>query len=113
MKHIVFTTLVLFLSSTAMSATEVANTQIEELSLVREYGEFVFVKLQDSAPRSDCSTNGYWDYTLPLDTEFGRVLYSTILSAYMAGKSVSISGNSNGLCSEFGSVETLNSVRLH
>ena len=93
-------------------ASEVLDTKIAKMSINKEYGSFVFIKLETSAARIGCSTNGYWDYTLSIQTDAEKVMYSTLLSAYMAGKNVSIYGFSAPICDEFSSVESMAGFRV-
>lgn len=112
MKYLFYIFPIILFTSIAAAATQVENTKIKELYLSKKHGDFVFIRLDMPAPRSACSKNGTWDYTLELSSEFGRAMYSTVLSAYVAGKSLTATGNDGGLCNETGSVESLGGLRL-
>jgi hypothetical protein len=110
MKFIISLISMMVFSSGASSVTQADSTKIKELYMAKNHGEYVFIKLENSPDRSGCSKNGTWDYTLELTTDFGRAMYSTILSAYFAGKTVTAKGNVLGECNEIGSVESLDVI---
>lgn len=102
----------LFISTLVSANTSSSDTKVTDIAIAQEYGEFAFIKLETPPSRSNCSTNNHWDYTLTLKTELGRAQYSTVLAAFLAGKTVSVSGVTGGLCNEFGSVESMNTITL-
>ncbi|HMU65609.1 MAG TPA: hypothetical protein PKE57_00610 [Cellvibrionaceae bacterium] len=91
-------------------ASEVNDTKISQIGFNKQYGNFVFVKLEKSASRISCSTNGFWDYTLSLEGDIGKSIYSSLLAAYMAGKTVTVYGLSTPACNEFASVESISGL---
>ncbi len=88
----------------------VSNTKIVRVAINAEYGDYAFIKLANAPERIQCSTNGTWDYTLPLTTETNRAMYSTILAAFMSGKTVNVYGLSSPDCNEFPHVESMNTI---
>ena len=113
MNKLGFIGLLLCISNIVVAGTSSNDTKITNISLVQEYGEFAFIKLATPPARSDCSKNNHWDYTVSLETDFGRAQYSTVLAAFLADKTISMSGVSNGLCNEFGSVESMNTIQIN
>lgn len=105
MKYLIVLLAVVLVST--VHASEVLDTKIVQMSINKQYGSYVFIKLENSAARISCSTNGHWDYTLSIQTEADKAMYSTLLSAYMAGKKVNIYGFSTPVCNEFPSVESM------
>jgi hypothetical protein len=74
-------------------------------------GSYVFI-VTDTAPTNpaSCSTQGLWQFTLPLSNAAGSQIYAGLVAAYMAGTPVMLEGT--GSCSEFGSVESLEAFEL-
>ena len=59
----------------------------------------------DGGPTCAAST---WNFTLSLDTAIGKNQYATLLTAFAAGKTVTLNGT--GACSDWGNVESLQNV---
>lgn len=92
-------------------ATEVLRAKVTKLDLARDYGSYVFIKLDATQTNKPaCHQNGGWNYTSPIATEMDKAMFSILLAAYMSGKSISIYGS--GACSQFPSIETAGRVRL-
>ena len=103
---------VLLFSLSSSLLAESKTSHIIELELNRSYGNFAFIKTDNHRfGKASCSTHEYWDYTLPLITEFDKATYVTLLTALVESKEVIVLGDGSH-CYEFGSVESLKSVRL-
>jgi len=90
----------------ASAAGAVENATIIEISLNRNYGEYAFIRMSQSPTGApECSTNGYWHFTLPLDSAIGKELYAILLTAMAARIPVIAVGL--GVCTEQGTVESL------
>jgi hypothetical protein len=99
--------LLLMSANNSRGATNVVDVLVQELSLNRQLGNIVFVRVSQ-APSSgspSCAINTYWHYTVPLNDEMGKNIYAALLAALMAHTPVSIAGV--GACQEYGNVETL------
>lgn len=79
---------------------------IAEISIDKAVGSIVFIRLspQPGSPAA-CSTNGYWSFTLPLTADADHKTYAALLTAFASDTIVAMRGT--GLCSEFGSIESL------
>jgi hypothetical protein len=101
----------LLASVQAWATSDVSNTYIADIAINREIGHFIFIRVaQTPASPGACSTHGYWHYTLALSSAADRDIYAMLLSAHASHATVDMSGL--GVCNEFGTVETLRSVRL-
>jgi hypothetical protein len=99
------------LSTIANAASSITNVTVKEAAINRAYGNYVFIHLSSaSSGAPSCAINTYWQYTLSLDGLASKELYSMLLAAAASGKLVSLTGT--GLCSEFYSVESLQSINL-
>lgn len=102
----------LILLGAQAAASDMRNATIQKMMVDTTHGDKIFIKAAgniDSLP--SCSTNGTWQYVLPLNTELQKdTMTSMLLSAYMAGKKVRLTGS--GVCDSYGSIETLNRVEF-
>lgn len=104
--------LVLMFSSVTSWASSIDGVKIEKISIKSSYGNYVFVKLATAPERATCSTNGGWDYTLSLETETYKSMYSMLLAAYMSGNKVNIHGFTTPTCNEFPHIESIDGIYL-
>lgn len=95
-----------------VTASAIENVKISQLAINSSYGNYVFIQLERSPSRIPCSINGTWDYTLSLDGEKYKAMYSMLLAAHMAQKDISISGLPTPACNEFPSVESVNTLHI-
>lgn len=58
-------------------------------------GQRYLVKLNSTISENECGVD---QWTGTLDTEVGKAMYSTILAAYLAGKSIALHGTSATTC---------------
>jgi len=88
---------------------------VVEIELNKDYGNFIFIKTDrdnsDQSTKAPCSTHKYWEYTLPLVTEFDKAAYNIIMTALTESKEVILRGDETH-CYEFGNVESLQSIRI-
>lgn len=102
----------LLVSSVSSFSNNVDNVKIEKISIKSSYGNYVFVKLETAPERAPCSTNGGWDYTLSLETETHKSMYSMLLAAYMSGAKVNVHGFTSPVCNEFPHIESIDGIYL-
>jgi hypothetical protein len=94
-----------------VSAGSVGNVTIAEIALDPDYGNLVFVRVSPAPQtRIACSQNGYWHFAFPLDRTMARAIYTAILAAHMAGKTISITGADN--CDTWRDVETIRGINV-
>lgn len=93
-------------------ASDMRNATIQKMMVDTHHGDKLFIKATgsvDSLP--SCSINGTWQYLLPLDTELKKdTMTSLLLSAYMAGKKVRLTGS--GQCDSYNTIETLRRIEF-
>lgn len=94
-----------------VSAANVDKVNIIQIELAKDYGDYVFIKLDIPVVKTGCHINTYWNYTLPLATETDKAIFTMLLSAHMSGKKIGIRGT--GSCSQFGSIESAKSIRVY
>ncbi len=101
----------LLVSGAAGASSSVTGT-ITELHIGKNYGNFVFIKVDASNtnPYSSCHSNTHWNYTLPLTSELDKQMYAALLVAYSSGRPTRLEGLN--ACNEFSGVESLKTVRL-
>jgi len=109
-KIIVF--LLIFSFSFSSLASDVQGVKILRLMVDTVHGDKLFVKIDKVAEDvPDCSTNGTWQYVLPLSGELQKdTITSFLLSAYMGELNIRIKGTS--ACDVYGSIETLSRVEF-
>jgi len=100
------------LVASGAAAADVERARVLDLAINKSFGNFVFVKLDNphAAPIA-CAVNGYWQYTLPLDSEVDKKMFALLVTAQTTEKPVSINGA--GACNEFAHVESMVVLRLH
>jgi hypothetical protein len=103
------------LSAHSLSASKLSGAKIVGLELRTDYGEYVFIQTDihttEADGRAECSTNGIWEYTIRLDTEFRKAMYSTLLAALASQKPVVLRGDGES-CNEFPHIESLVGVYI-
>lgn len=87
MKKIAILVMILFCSS-FVNATELSAT-LKRL-YVNPSGLVLFSLNKDFANKPSCNTNLMWQFAFSLESSYGKELYSTLLSSYMAKKEVRI-----------------------
>lgn len=100
------------MSATKLNAGIIVEGKIAELAISKSYSNFVFIKMDTVQSKIPCATNGSWHFTLPLNTDQEKSMYSAILAAHMAGKTIRLDGFTPGVFSEFGSIESLSTFTL-
>lgn len=82
------------MASINASASEITDTTISRIMADQTYGQVVYVQLAGSPARGSghCHTNPKWDYLLSTETDLGKQLFSQLLLAHGAGKTVEIHG---------------------
>jgi len=98
------------LVSNTIFATNVEHATIVQLDINKNYGEFVFIKLDTHPDFISCAINHYWSYTMPLVSDMDKAMYSALLSAFTSGTKVTIGGTN--VCSDFPAIESAQSIRL-
>lgn len=93
-------------------ATGVENSLVEKIAINDVYGSYVFIKLNKSPERIPCSTNGPWDYTLPLSNEGQKAIFTILIAAKISGMAINIGGSSNPACNEFPHIESVGAIYL-
>jgi len=107
MKKICFLLIAMLLSASAFSG-QVTNGKILRIMVNTQVGtDMLFIQVSGDLTDSPmCSTNGVWQFVLPLSNELQKdTVTSFLLSAYMSGALVRIDGS--GTCDTFGSIETM------
>lgn len=103
--------LVLAAPITFATAGQAAGVKVAAMTIVRAYGNFVFIHLNTPPTiQSACSTNSYWHFTLSLDDSAGKNMYAQLLTAFSSGALLNIAGTDS--CSDFGSVESVGALGL-
>lgn len=95
--------------ATLVSASEINQATIKRLMLDRVFEGKVFVQLNkhQSAP-IECHDNDHWEYVLDITDDYGKAMYSTLLSLHASGKAGLFRGDET--CSLYHSAETLRRV---
>lgn len=111
----IFGLMLFILSAQSFSASKLSDAKIVGLELRTDHGEYVFIKtdkhVSTADGRAECSVNGYWEYTLRLDTQFKISMYSTLLTAFAAKTPTTLRGDGES-CNEFPYIESLVGVKL-
>jgi hypothetical protein len=98
----------------AEATTKVDDAVIQQVSISKPYGNYAFIRLLNKPVSTlGCANNGYWHFTLPLVSEIDKVMYSSLLAAYMSKTSVSLSGFETVSCNEFDTIESLSGFVLN
>jgi len=93
------------------AASTASQVTILEISLNPTIGNYVFIRISPVPTLASCANNGYWQYTLNLNTlSLANQEYAASLAAQMAGKTVTISGT--GTCTDFYNVESANALNV-
>jgi predicted small integral membrane protein len=93
-------------------ASDMRHATIQKMMVDTTHGDRLFIRATGTAGSfPGCSTNGSWQYVLPLDTELKKdTMMSLILTAYVAGKEVRLIGKD--LCDSFSTIETLRRIEF-
>jgi len=92
-------------------AADISAAKIKTLMLDRNHGIKVLIKLDKTqATPIGCHANS-WQYVLDISDELGRVIYSSLLASYAAGKTVNFMGTTS--CSLHLNIETLRRIELN
>ena len=104
--------IIALLISSVSSASSLSGTKVTRLMNDRSYNEYTFVQVERTPERDDghCSTNAIWDYVLKTDDQFGRQMHAQLLAAFVAGKTVTLSGTD---ACEVGVTETLRRIEIY
>lgn len=102
-------------ASQPTAASNLTAVTILEIAIDPAYGNFVFIRVSTPPTGTSCGTNGYWHFTLPFTNALspnptGAQQYAALLSAQMAGKTISITGT--GTCNETNTVESLRGINV-
>ena len=102
-----YSAMVALLGSTniAMASSHVTAKIVQILS-GPNYGNNIIIKIDKTPTVSGCHTNQSYNYVFDGTTEQGQMYLSLVLSAHMAGRSVSIAGYGNR-CNNYNGVEDL------
>ncbi len=97
------------IASSVSLAGEVSNTTITKLMIDTNHGDKVFIKTEkEPTARPTCHSSS-WSFVLPLDNELYKNMYSMLLAAQTAGKSIELKGR-NQTCSVHEGIETLRRI---
>jgi hypothetical protein len=107
---IIFTLLFLLLNQLAL-AGELDGVIVKRIMHDRSQAGKVFIELdrKQTSPAS-CHNNHNWQYVLDISDNYGKAMYSTLLSLHMSGKQALFRGTQE--CTLFGSVETLGRIEI-
>lgn len=91
-------------------AADISAAKIDTLMLDRGHGAKVYIKLNKThSTPINCQTNS-WQYVLDISDELGKIIYSSLLASYAAGKTVNFIGTTS--CSLHLNIETLRRIEL-
>lgn len=108
--RIILLLLVTVFSSTVF-ATEISSATIKRLMLDRSMTGKVFVSLDKHQTNSvACHTLAHWEFVLDISDDFGKALYSSLLSLQASGRSALFRGDD--ACSLYPQIETLRRIEL-
>ncbi|MCR9577116.1 hypothetical protein NB501_16815 [Vibrio alginolyticus] len=105
---------VLLFTTHASNAGEIIDTKITSLMFDKQYSHQVYIKTSkqhDSGSKADCQ-NSVWSFVLKLDSEQAKSMYSMLLAAHMAGKSVTLAGTGRCDAHRSHTIEDLRRVEL-
>ncbi|WP_428242748.1 hypothetical protein [Gynuella sp.] len=91
----------------AFSGT-IENATIKRLEMSKSQENWVLIDMDGS--KSDCTVLASWDFALKTDTDYGKQMLSLLMSAYIAGKKVTLIGYSSPVCGYLG-IEELDKIR--
>ena len=112
MKRYTLISMMFFLISD-VHAADVESTTIKRLMLDINYGEMVYIELeQRQATPIACHTNSGWEYVLDTSTPLGNKMYSMLLAAYAAKSPVKFVGMNNCSLLPHTSTEGLRRIEL-
>ncbi|WP_044616715.1 hypothetical protein [Gynuella sunshinyii] len=97
----------LFCSAFAFSGT-VENTTINRLEMSKSQENWVLIDVNGS--KSDCTVLASWDFALRTDSDYGKQMLSLLMSAYIAGKKITLIGYSSPVCGYL-DIEELDKIR--
>jgi len=95
----------LLLPTLSWASTQDA-VKIQQINVNRELGQ-VFIQTTIPASPAGCHTDTHWNYTFLLTNEADNAMYSTLLSAKIAGKTLSLVGFAACPSTGYGAVEEL------
>jgi len=103
--------------SASLQASEIANTKITKLMIDKNHnlGMAVFIKTDGVANRTlglGCHDNVSWDYVLDISEEYGKQMYSMLLTARASQKDIKLVGVNQSTCDVYSNIETLRRVEL-
>jgi hypothetical protein len=89
-----------------------ADTQgrVLEIATYKPYGNTVFIRMDTAQSPSGCSTNGYWHYTLPMNSDADKRTFAMLVTMQITAKPVYLYGA--GVCSELADVESALGIRM-
>ncbi|MGD1336373.1 hypothetical protein ACP6H1_28785 [Vibrio harveyi] len=101
----------LFFCVSASHATEIYTTKITTLMLDKKYAHQVYIKTSkphvSGSPECHASS---WSFVLKIDTDQSETMYSVLLAAYMAGKTVNLIGSDT--CNSHNGIEDLRRIEI-
>jgi hypothetical protein len=102
----------LFSANIARAESSAANVTVISIQLNKSVPNVAFIRVS-AVPtgRPACATHTFWHYTLSMSDDFGRAMYATLLALYTSGGIADLGGA--GVCTEFGSMESLKAVGPH
>jgi hypothetical protein len=104
--------IVLITTGFSANSSEIDNTKITRTMMDEGYGQVLFIQVERDPVRdgAHCHSNGTWDYVISTESEFGKQMFSQLLAAYAAGKTIKMFGK--GTCLVNSSTETLKRIEL-
>ncbi len=84
-----------FMLSLPMSVMAIkhSNVSVTGFSLHRNFENVVFVQLSSENPsRLECHANENWDFVLDISNDFGKAMYSTLLTMKASGSTGTFTG---------------------
>lgn len=100
---------ILYCSNTAASTYE---GQISELLMGIPYKTTVIIKVDGSPSQNGCHSNPSYHYAFDGSTDTGKIILSSVLTAYTTQKVVKFYGAGSNSCTQFGGIEDLNQFLL-
>jgi hypothetical protein len=90
-------------------AGQIDDALVKRIMLDRQYGEKVFIELEKRHTNlASCHSNNHWQYVLDISDDYGKAMFSSILSLHLAGRKALFNGTDN--CSLYRNIETLSRI---
>ena len=109
MRKMALSLILLSLTSMNIEATEVTSASVKKIMMDRNLIGKVFIQLNVRQPSTiECHHNSSWEYVLDITDDYGKHMYSTLLTLYASGKQGLFAGDN--LCSQYKNIETLRRI---